>query len=148
MADYKGWVCIYRKIEDDWLWNDKPFSKGQAWIDLLLMANHEDKKILFNGNLIEVKRGQRITSIKTLCDRWGWSNTKVKNFLKLLEEDNKIKLEITPRKKSVITIENYSKYQDVDVRKNVTEASEEHQRSITVASEEHHGSIRGAYKQQ
>lgn len=133
----KGWVSIHRKIEDDWLWDDKPFSKGQAWIDLLLLVNHEDKKILFNGELIEVKRGQRITSIKKLCERWGWSNTKVKNFLNLLEKDNKIKLEITPRKTSAITIVNYSKYQDTNVSKNVTETSETTQRNVTEASRSH-----------
>lgn len=133
----KGWISIHRKIEDDWLWNDKPFSKGQAWIDLLLIVNHEDKKILFNGDLIEVKRGQRITSIKKLCERWGWSNTKVKNFLNLLVKDNKIKLEITPRKTSALTIVNYSKYQDANVSKNVTETSETTQRSVTETSRSH-----------
>lgn len=129
----QGWISVHRKIEDDWLWKDKPFSKGQAWIDLLLMVNHEDKKILFNGNLVEVKRGQRITSIKKLCDRWGWSNKKVKRFLELLQEDDKIGLEIAPRKNTVITIVNYSVYQDAENEK----APEKHQRSTTEASQKH-----------
>lgn len=133
----QGWISIHRKIEDDWLWSDKPFSKGQAWIDLLLMVNHEDKGVLFNGELIEVKRGQRITSIKQLCKRWGWSNTKVVNFLKLLEQDKKIILEITSRKKSVVTIVNYSKYQSVNVRENVTETSEKRQKNVTETSQKH-----------
>lgn len=129
----QGWISVHRKIEDDWLWKDKPFSRGQAWVDLLLMANHEDNKILFNGELIEVKRGQRITSIKKLCDRWGWSNKKVKRFLELLQEDDKIGLEIAPRKATTITIVNYSLYQDEAPAK----ASRKHQRSITEASQRH-----------
>lgn len=129
----QGWISVHRKIEDDWLWKDKPFSKGQAWIDLLLMVNHEDKKILFNGNLVEVKRGQRITSIKKLCDRWGWSNNKVKRFLELLQEDDKIVLEIAPRKNTVITIVNYSVYQGVENEK----APEKHQRSTREAPQMH-----------
>ena len=133
----QGWIKLHRKIEDDWLWSDKPFSKGQAWIDLLLMVNHEDNSILFNGELIEVKQGQRITSIKQLCKRWGWSNTKVVNFLKLLEQDKKIILEITSRKKSVVTIVNYSKYQSVNVRENVTETSEKRHRNVTETSQKH-----------
>lgn len=128
----QGWISVHRKIEDDWLWKDKPFSRGQAWVDLLLMANHEDSKILFNGELIEVKRGQRITSIKKLCDRWGWSNKKVKRFLELLQEDDKIGLEIAPRKATTITIVNYSFYQDEAPAK---------------APEKHHGSITEAHKQ-
>ncbi len=129
----QGWISVHRKIEDDWLWKDKPFSKGQAWIDLLLMVNHEDKKILFNGNLVEVKRGQRITSIKKLCDRWGWSNNKVKRFLELLQEDNKIELEIAPRKNTVVTIVNYSFYQGVENEK----APEKHQGSTREAPQMH-----------
>lgn len=129
----QGWISVHRKIEDDWLWKDKPFSKGQAWVDLLLMVNHEDSKILFNGELIEVKRGQRITSIKKLCDRWGWSNKKVKRFLELLQEDDKIRLEIAPRKATTITIVNYSFYQDEAPAK----APRKHQRSITEASQKH-----------
>ncbi|MCC5911689.1 MAG: hypothetical protein JJT76_14785 [Clostridiaceae bacterium] len=51
------------------------------------MVNHEDNKALIDNELIKVKRGSKITSVRQLCDRWGWSNTKVKNFLKLLQSD-------------------------------------------------------------
>ena len=129
----QGWISVHRKIEDDWLWKDKPFSKGQAWVDLLLMVNHEDSKILFNGELVEIKRGQRITSIKKLCDRWGWSNKKVKRFLELLQKDDKIRLEIAPRKATTITIVNYSFYQDEAPAK----ASRKHHGSTTEASQKH-----------
>ena len=77
----KGWISVHRQIWNSWVWDDKPFSKGQAWIDLLLMANHEDRKVLIGNQLIIVKRGSFITSIRKLCDRWGWSNTKVRSFL-------------------------------------------------------------------
>lgn len=129
----KGWICVYRKIEDDWIWNDKPFARGQAWVDLLLMVNHDNKKIFFNGEPVEVKRGQRITSIKQLCQRWGWSNKKVKRFLELLQEDDKIRLEIAPRKATTITIVNYNVYQDDALGK----APQMHQGSITEASQMH-----------
>ena len=35
-----GWISIHRKIQDNLIWNDKPFNRGAAWIDLLLLANH------------------------------------------------------------------------------------------------------------
>ena len=42
----QGWVCTHRKICEHWLWKDEnPFDKRSAWIDLIMMANHEDKKI-------------------------------------------------------------------------------------------------------
>ena len=136
-----GWISIHRKIQDDWLWEEKPFSKGQAWIDLLLMVNHDDNTIIFDGKPMQISRGCCITSMQKLCDRWGWSNTKVKNFLKILEKDEKILLKIAPRKATVLTIVNYSKYQDTDISKNTTETSREHQESIRKASGKHQESI-------
>lgn len=106
----EGWVKTYRSLTDHWVWQDKPFSKGQAWMDLLLMVNHSEKKILIDGKLENVERGQTVSSIRKLCDRWGWSNTKVKNFLKMLENDSMIHVK-SDTKKTVITIVNYSVYQ-------------------------------------
>ncbi|WWU65192.1 hypothetical protein QJR26_03395 [Clostridium baratii] len=108
----EGWLKLYRSIKDHWLWEDKPFSRGQAFIDLLLMANHKDNKILFNGELVEVKRGSRITSLRQLSEGWGWSTKKTKKFLELLEKDKMIKVK-TDNKKTLITIENYSIYQSI-----------------------------------
>ena len=30
-----GWVKVHENLNDHWLWEDRPFAKGQAWIDLL-----------------------------------------------------------------------------------------------------------------
>lgn len=106
-----GWIKVYRDLEDHWLWEDKPFSRGQAFINLLMMVNHQDNKILFNGDLIEVKRGQRITSLRKLSEEWGWSTKKTKKFLELLEKDNMVTVE-SDNKKTLITIVNYGVYQD------------------------------------
>lgn len=105
-----GWQKIYRDIQEHWLWEDKPFSRGQAWIDLILLVNHEDNKALIDGELIEVKRGSKITSLRKLAEQWGWSTTKVKKFLEQLEKDNMIAFE-SDNKKTLVTIENYDVYQ-------------------------------------
>lgn len=139
MPKKKGWVSIHRSIYDNWIWNDdEEFDKRSAWIDLLLMVNHEDKKVLIDGNLELVKRGQRITSIRKLCNRWKWSRTKVNNFLKLLEKDNMIYLKIEPHKKTIITIVNYNLYQDDKTNRKASqvpvkdqpEASQEPEKSL------------------
>lgn len=122
----EGWLKLYRSIQNHWLWEDKPFSRGQAFIDLLLMANHKDNKILFNGELIEIKRGSRITSLRQLSDAWGWSTTKVKKFLELLEKENMITVK-SDNKKTLVTIENYGVYQEVGN----TEETQEKQQSNT-----------------
>lgn len=106
----KGWISIYRSIQDHWLWQEKPFSKGQAWLDLLLSANHQDKKTLLGNELITIKRGSFITSQKKLMERWGWGSEKTRTFLKLLDSDGMIKFQ-PDKKKTTIVILNYNVYQ-------------------------------------
>ena len=114
----EGWNKIYRSIQEHWLWTCEPFSRGQAWIDLLLMANHKEAKIMVNGNLEVVERGQRITSIRKLSDRWKWSTKKVTHFLDQLVKDKMIEY-ISDSSKTVVTIVNYDKYQGKETPSNV-----------------------------
>jgi hypothetical protein len=112
----KGWISVHRQIQNHWLWKDKPFSKGQAWLDLLLMANHEDSKFLLGNQIIEVKRGDVITSEVKLTKHWGWSRTKVRTFLELLEADSMI-VKKSDSKKTALTIVNYGLWQDSQTAK-------------------------------
>ena len=120
----KGWISIHRKLQCHWVWEDKPFSRGQAWIDLLMLANHEDSKFLLGNQLVEAKRGEVITSELKLMARWGWSNTKVRSFLNLLEKDSMV-IKKTDSKKSAITITNYCVWQDTKSEKEVEEKCKE-----------------------
>lgn len=132
----KGWISLYRSIQDHWLWQEKPFSKAQAWLDLLLSANHQEKKIVFDSNLVEVKRGEFITSIRKLCERWGWSNSKVKKFLDTLQMDGMITYK-SDTKKTTINIVNYNVYQLSSDTENDTETSQKHHRNVTETSQKH-----------
>ena len=108
-----GWIKLHRKLQDCWIWLDKePFDKRSAWVDLLLTANHSDKKILFGGEIITVKRGQILTSIRKLSERWKWSYDKTSRFLKLLESDRMLRKE-SDNFRTLLTLENYEVYQDV-----------------------------------
>lgn len=114
-----GWIKLHRKLQECWIWLEKdPFDKRSAWVDLLLSANHSDKKILFNGELITVKRGQILTSIRKLSEKWKWSVNRVYRFLKLLESDEMLQRE-SDNDRTLLTIVNYSVYQ-------CTEYTDEH----------------------
>ena len=106
-----GWIRLSRKILDGWLWKETPFSKAQAWIDLLLLASHEKKKFLLGNELMEVERGSFITSETKLMKRWGWGKGKTRAFLSLLESDDMI-IKDSDHKRTTITIVNYDKYQN------------------------------------
>lgn len=105
-----GYVAIFRQIFNHWLWQEKPFSKGQAWIDLLLLANHSDHKKPKGDKIITYRRGDVNRSVLFLADRWGWDRKTVKRFLRVLEADNMIVVKGTTQG-TTITIVNYDFWQ-------------------------------------
>lgn len=107
-----GWIKLYRQIQESDLWDseEEPFDRRSAWVDLLLMANHEDKTVIFKGNPIVVKAGQRITSLRKLAERWNWSLNRVNRYLDLLEKLNMIEKK-SDNHKTLLTLVNYSKFQ-------------------------------------
>lgn len=94
---------------------DKPFSKGQAWIDLLLMANHTGTRFLLGNAVVTAEAGQIVTSEVKLAARWGWSRTKVRSFLAVLQADNML-TKASGSKRTVLTLCNYSVYNDAPVK--------------------------------
>lgn len=128
-----GWIKLHRSVQDHWIYQEKrKFSKYEAWLDLLMMASHKDNKFVLGNELYEVKRGQFISSIRKLGERWSWSNTKVTQFLDLLRKDEMIDFK-KDTKKTLITIVNYGVYHDSDEEKktvieheNDTKATQKH----------------------
>lgn len=108
MSTIKGYIRLYRDIREHWVWSDAETLR--AWIDLIMMVNHEDRQVFFNGKLITVKRGSCITSIRKLAIRWGWGKNRVTRFLETLERDGMLDTK-RDSKKTLLTIENYGKYQ-------------------------------------
>lgn len=115
----EGWISIHRQIKENWIWKDnEPFDKRSAWIDLLLTVNHKSKKIPFENDFIEIERGQTLTSIKQLSERWKWSRHKVSDFLDRLERDTMI-VQVRDTKKTLVSIVNYDTYQVVEEKKDI-----------------------------
>ena len=106
-----GWIKLDRAITEHDLWGEKPFSYGQAWVDLLLLANHKDGKMLYKKRMIKTKRGDVNRSILWLANRWGWSRHKARDFLNLLSAEEMIRVNATTHM-TTITIVNYTLYQD------------------------------------
>lgn len=111
-----GWIKLHRELQENPLWQDKPFSKGHAWIDLLLSANHSEKEFLIGSTVEKIERGNLITSELKLMERWGWSKNKVRRFLDYLQKENMIE-KSTNRKRTAINIVNYGIYQNSQTEK-------------------------------
>lgn len=105
-----GYIQIDRNISNNWIWQKKPYSYGQAWIDLLLLANYKENKRIKNNQIIISNRGEINLSILYLSNKWGWDRKKTTRFLELLEKDNMVGLNKT-KNGTTIRITNYNVYQ-------------------------------------
>lgn len=130
----KGYIALYRAFQQNILYSEKPFDKRSAWIDILLTVNWKDNTILVDGQPKLIKRGQTLTSELGLAERWGWSTTKVRNFLKLLEKESMISVEKKARKYTVLTVEKYDFYQRGEAEE---KAQEKHRESTEKVQEKH-----------
>lgn len=108
-----GWIKLHRKIAltDNWL--AEPFTRGQALVDLFILANHKPGYVRVRGERIDLERGQCGWSEVKLAERWKWSRGKVRRFFSELEKDGIISRK-TDNRKTVITICNYLHYQTGD----------------------------------
>lgn len=106
-----GFIKIDRKLLEHSLWLSEPFTKGQAWVDIIARANFSDREKFFRGGMFKVRRGQLPTSDVELATRWKWSRNKVRSYLAMLEKAEMITIDRTT-KGTIITVKNYSKYQD------------------------------------
>lgn len=105
-----GWISVYRSVLTNPFWVCEKFTRGQAWIDLLLLAKY--KKGFFYKRDIKVnyESGYVTEGIINLSKRWKWSRNKTQKFINDLEKEQQVK----QHKSHVITmieLVNYSKYQ-------------------------------------
>ena len=105
-----GWIVLHRKITDNDMWRSEKFTKAQAWIDMILLANFEDSMFFVRGNEVQVKRGQIAWSESKLGKRWKWSRDKVRRFLRWLKTRQQIIQHNSPIL-NIIEIVNYNEYQ-------------------------------------
>ena len=109
-----GWIKLHRQIQECFLWRIKePFDKRSAWIDLLLLMEHQNKNLMIDGKIETIKRGSYMLSIEKLCDRWMWSRNKVKRYLDVLEREHMIVTRRT-NKGTLVSVVNYCIYQNQD----------------------------------
>jgi len=122
----QGYIKLHRQIQDSKVWKIKPYSLGQAWVDLLISANHKPGCIWVRGIPIDIHAGQVGHSVKTLAGRWGWSRGKVNRFLQWLESEHQIEHQKT-NISTVITITNWSTYQETDSKTDTRRTPDGHQ---------------------
>lgn len=107
-----GYIALSRKIATDPWWAEEPFTKAQAWIDLLLMAAHKKtRRAVRAGEFMTLERGQLVASLRFLSARWKWGMKRTRLFIEeAVKLDRVIRVRETPGG-TVFEIVNYDAYQ-------------------------------------
>lgn len=100
----EGYIKLFRTMQE-WEWYSDPITKA-VFLDLLLNANYKDGR--FKG--VEVKRGQVVIGRKAMAERLGISEQSVRTAINHLKSTNELTSKST-NKFTLVTIENYEKYQ-------------------------------------
>lgn len=93
---------------DNPLYFSEPFSRTQAWIDLLILANHKEGYFFKRGIKVTVSIGQVGYDMDSLAKRWQWSRGKVERFISHLENEGNI----VRQKNNVTTLLSIVKYKE------------------------------------
>ena len=101
----EGFILIHRKIIKEWEWYSNT-NDTRLWLHCLLSANWQDS--WFEG--IKIERGSFVTSLNKLSKEIDMSIQQIRTSLKHLKSTNNITYE-TNNQFSIITINNYNKYQ-------------------------------------
>lgn len=123
-----GWIKVHRKVQDHWIFKEqREFSRFEAWLDILLCANHSEQKVIIQGTVYTVKQGESLHSLETWAKRWNWSKTKVRRFFDTLTKE--LMIETTNETKTTrLTICNYASYQ---VERNEDETQKERKKNAS-----------------
>lgn len=140
-----GWIKLDRKLLESWVWTEGKFSKGQAWVDLLLLANHKKSKGMHRGKMKVFEAGCVYRSVDWLSKRWGWTWRTTKKYLEMLEADGMITLKCRAND-TVIIIEKWALYQGRDKAESRAESIAE-DRAESRAEGRHTRSNKEIYKE-
>ncbi|GAB5053256.1 DnaD domain-containing protein [Pediococcus ethanolidurans] len=111
-----GWIKLYRKIRKSFVWTNSDQLK--LWLLVLMKANHEPNKFLFNGKEVAVDSGQMVTGRDTLTIEFNEgvrrgqriSATTLWRWINDFKNAQMLDIKSSPQY-SVITVSNWSTYQ-------------------------------------
>lgn len=86
---FKSYIKIPRELFSSEEWTSKrKFSRFEAQMDLWQMAAYTDGKVVHcAAKDVLLRRGQLLTTMRSLADRWGWSAATVNRYLRVLRNN-------------------------------------------------------------
>ena len=107
-----GWIKLHRKLLKSDMYESLNSAQRDVMVQLLLMANHEEKKWEWNGQVFECHPGQFVTSLESIKKRCA-KNVSLKNIRTALLKLEKWEFLANESAKTgrLITIVNWDRYQ-------------------------------------
>jgi hypothetical protein len=115
----RGVFAVDRGIWDHPSFANEPLTEREAWIWLIGAAAFKPHRRRVGSVAVELNPGQLAASTRFMADKWGWSEPRVRRFLKRLKTDAMIDA-ATDAGVTVVTICNYRKYQKVSLPSDAT----------------------------
>lgn len=115
----RGYVKVPRRLFQTEEWRQaRRFSRFEAMVSLYAQASYTDGRMLHvRGVDILLRRGQFVSTVRTLAEEWGWSPSAVDRYLKKLRDSGRDEFRIEYETvggtvASKITICDYDGYDD------------------------------------
>jgi hypothetical protein len=129
----EGWVSLHRKVRYSAVWQDPELFR--LWCLCLLKATHKPHSQLIGNQTVELKPGQFVTGREALAEEYNRDLSPSKRvkpitvwrWLQKLEKLENLNIKST-NKYSVVTIVNWSEYQDSEQQMNNKRSANEQQK--------------------
>lgn len=109
-----GWYIMRRGWMDGF--KPEPFTEREAFLWSIEQAAWEDHDQWFNGHRIGVRRGEFVTSLRTMADAFGWTVKRVRGLMERLGKAGNWAQRPAyhgAQAPTVLSVVNYSKYQEL-----------------------------------
>lgn len=130
-----SWIKIYRRLEQNWIWNDKP-EYLKIWIGLLLRTRFAPYRIRQGTGYLDLQRGELVIGLEEFANYCKVGVGFVRKFLKLAEKDGMIFVKSNKHG----TIVKVIKYNDLQSR--MFDSEQEPNKNRTRTEQEPNNSIR------
>jgi len=139
-----GWIKLHRKILENPIFTSNDSYLIHLWIYILLSVNHKEKKVLFNQKEFVIKKGSGIFGLNQMVkDLTIYKKENSKNFkrmksiyyrrLKTLALLKNIELKTT-NKFTIITVIQWNKYQQTELKRNSSGTQTELKRKTKITN--------------
>lgn len=105
----QGVFAVDRGIFDHPMFAPEPFTEREAWLWMLSAAVWKAGRVRVGRAFINLERGQLAFALRFLATKFQWTDSRVRRFLKRLENDAMVIVAAT-REATQVTICNYDKY--------------------------------------